>query len=261
MEKTRIPLWQWVWVACVAAVLLAPVFVVVPLSFTDRDSFVFPPKGWSLDYYREFFSSPIWRQALFNSLQVAVLVTFVSTVLGTAAAFALTRGTLRGAAVINALLLSPMVLPAIVVAIALFGVFSQWHLVGTFGGFVIAHTLLALPFVIVTVSASLRTFDRIIERAAASLGANRTVTLARVTLPLILPGILSGAVFAFVTSFDEVTIALFIQSPNLRTLPSLMYTSVTAEVDPTIAAASTVIIVFTTAIITLPQLIRKSSNV
>lgn len=240
--------------------LLAPMLVVVPMSFTDRRSLSFPPEGWSLQWYRNFFSEPQWYEALLTSLEIAVLVTVVATFLGTAAAFALVRGRFPAKAAVNALLLAPLVVPVVIVAIAVFATYLRWRLSGTVRGFVLAHSALAIPFVIITVTASLRTFDRRLELAAQNLGANPLTTFRRVTLPLILPGVLSGALFAFITSFDEVVVALFIQSPDVRTLPVQMFTSVTREVDPTIAAASTMILVLTTALLTLFALARRQEE-
>lgn len=245
-----------VMVFVVAVYLVIPTLIVIPLSFTDRASFVFPPQGWSLDYYKAFLTEPVWRDALVTSVKLALAVMVLATLLGSAAAVALVRGRFPGKSFVNGLLLAPMIVPLIIVAIATFGAFLRWQLVGTFTGFLLAHTVLALPFVVVTVSSALRTFDNRLELAAASLGAPFLTRLRRVTLPLVLPGVLSGAVFAFVTSFDEVVVALYLQSPQTRTLPVRMYTSVTSETDPTIAAASSVVIVVTTLVILLPQLLR-----
>jgi putative spermidine/putrescine transport system permease protein len=244
----------------VAGYLVLPSLIVVPLSFTDRPSFAFPPRGWSLRYYETFLTDPRWRDALLTSAALAVVVTVVATVLGTAAAFGLIRGRFPGRSAVSAVLLAPMILPGIVAAVAIFAIFLRWTLVGTFTGFVLAHTVLALPFVVVTVTANLRTVDRRLELAAATLGTGPWATFRLVTLPLIRPAILSGAVFAFVTSFDEVVIALYIQSPTMRTLPVQMFTSVTSEVDPTIAAASSLILVITSALILVPQLTRKAGT-
>jgi putative spermidine/putrescine transport system permease protein len=246
--------------ALVGVWLLAPMLVVIPMGFTNQRSLSFPPKGWSLEWYRNFFSEPQWYDALLTSLQIAVVVTIVATLLGTAAAFALTRGRFPGKAVVNALLLAPLVVPVVIVAIGIFAAFLRWRLSGTMRGFVLAHTALAIPFVIITVSSSLRTFDRRLELAAQNLGANPLATFRQVTLPMILPGVLSGALFAFITSFDEVVVALFVQSPEVRTLPVQMFTSVTREVDPTIAAASTMILALTTALLTLFALVRRKEE-
>lgn len=240
--------------------LLAPMLVVVPMGFTDRRSLSFPPDGWSTQWYTNFFSNPQWYEAMLTSLQIAVLVTVVATLVGTAAAFALVRGRFPGKGAVNALLLAPLVVPVVIVAIAMFAAYLQWQLSGTVRGFVLAHAALAVPFVVITVTSSLRTFDRRLELAAANLGAAPLATFRQVTLPMILPGVLSGALFAFITSFDEIVVALFLQSPEVRTLPVQMFTSVTREVDPTIAAASTMILVLTTALLTLFALTRRQEE-
>ncbi|MFF3664485.1 ABC transporter permease [Microtetraspora malaysiensis] len=241
----------WLTGVLVAAWLVAPTLVVIPLGFTDKVSLTFPPTGWSTRWYANFFSDPAWTAALANSLLVGVLVAVVATVLGTAAAFGLSRWTSRrGAAAARVLLLAPMIVPGIIVAIGVYAVFLKFQLAGSLAGFVAAHTVLALPFVVVSVSASLGTFDVRLEAAAASLGAGRWATFRQVTLPLIMPGVVSGALFAFVTSFDEVVVSLFIQSPALVTLPVQMYSSVTRETDPTLAAAATMILALTTVLVT-----------
>lgn len=228
--------------------LIAPSLIVIPLSFTDKPSFAFPPTGWSGRWYSTFFSDPTWMAALQASLRVGVLVTIVATVAGTAAAVALSRNVLPGVQGIRAILLAPMIVPVIVVAIGLYAVFLRLNLLGTTFGFVAAHSVLALPFVIIPVMASLQGFDRRLEDAAAICGASRWNTFRTVTLPLVAPGVLSGALFAFATSFDEVVLSLFIQSPYLQTLPVKMYASVTRDTDPTIAAAATLILALTTGL-------------
>ncbi|MGV0745398.1 ABC transporter permease [Mycolicibacterium sp. XJ870] len=232
----------------VALWLVAPSLVVIPLSFTDRPTFTFPPQGWSTQWYANFFSDPSWMAALQASIQVGVLVAIVATVCGTAAAVALSRTRFFGQQGLRALLLAPMLVPVIVIAIGLYAMFLRLNLLGTTFGFVVAHSVLALPFVIIPVMASLQGFDRRLEDAAAICGAGRWTAFRTVTLPLVAPGVLSGAVFAFATSFDEVVLSLFIQSPYLQTLPVRMYSSVTRDTDPTIAAAATLILALTTVV-------------
>ncbi|MFD1933702.1 ABC transporter permease [Nonomuraea mangrovi] len=239
----------WAFCSLIGVWLVAPALIVVPLSFTDKPSLKFPPDGYSTRWYANFFGDSAWMSALGTSVQVALLVTVVATVLGTAAALGLTRAKIRGLAVAQGSLLAPMIVPGVVLAIGTYAVFLKLQLVGTLVGFVMAHTVLALPFVIIPVTASLRGFDRRLEDAAASLGASRWTAFRSVTLPLVAPGVASGALFAFVTSFDEVVVSLFIQSPYLQTLPVKMYASVTRETDPTIAAAATMIIVLTTTLV------------
>ncbi|WP_406386061.1 ABC transporter permease [Streptomyces sp. NBC_01618] len=239
----------WAFSVLVGFWLIAPTLVVIPLSFTDKASLVFPPTGWSGRWYTNFFTDPRWTEALFSSLQVGALVAVVATVLGTAAAIALTRSGSRWAKSSYGLLLAPMIVPTVVVAIGVYALFLQYGLLGTLFGFVTAHTVLALPFVIIPVTASLRGFDRRLEDAALICGASRWGAIRQVTLPQIAPGVVSGALFAFVTSFDEVVVSLFIQSPYLQTLPVMMFASVTRDTDPTIAAAATLIIAFTTVLV------------
>lgn len=240
--------------------LIVPTLVVIPLSFTDRDSFAFPPQGWSLDYYANFFSDPAWRDAFLTSVVVSAQVVVVSGIVGTAAAFGLARASRSGRAWINGVIMLPIVTPGIILAIALYSAFLTFGLSGTNLGFVLAHTVLAIPFVVISVGTSLASYDRSLNKAAKGLGAGRFTVLTRITLPLIAPGVLSGCIFAFVTSFDETVLSLFIQSPTFQTLPVKMFTSVTTDIDPTIAAASSIIVVATTALILLPNLIGGSKN-
>jgi putative spermidine/putrescine transport system permease protein len=239
----------------IALWLVGPMFIVIPLSFTGQDSFTFPPQSWSLDYYRNFFTDPAWTDALWTSVRLGIAVTIAATAIGTAAAIALVRGRMRGKTIVTGALMAPMLLPQIIVALAIYIAFLRLGLVGTYTGFFLAHTALAIPFVLVPVMASLRTLDPDVEHAAAGLGAPPASVLWYITARLAAPGILSGAVFAFATSFDEVVISIYLQSPLLRTLPVQMYTSVTTNTDPTIAAASAIILTVTTLLILVPQLV------
>lgn len=245
------------WVGAVAVLLIAPTLVVIPMSFTAGQTFEFPPSEWSLRWYEEFFSSAEWMTSLLTSVQVGLLVAVLATVLGVAAAFGLDRTRWRGLGAVRSAMMAPMIVPGIVVAVAIYGAFLRWQLNGTLLGFVLAHTVLAVPFVVTTVATSLAGYDRTVETASASLGANWGTTFLRVTLPLVLPGVAAGFVFAFVTSLDEVVVALFLQTPDIRTLPVQMYDAITLDIDPTIAAASSLIVVATTIILLIPQLGRR----
>jgi len=245
------------WAVLVAVLLVAPMLVVIPISFTSKPSFKFPPDGYSLTRYVTMFTDRRWTEAIGTSLLLAVLVTLTCTVLGTAAALGLHRYGGRAATVVTGVLIAPLVVPGIVSAVAIYAVYLRWSLTGNLMGFLLAHTVLALPFVVITVTASLRSTDPTLERAAAILGAGAWRTFVRVTLPGIARGIGAGALFAFVTSFDEVIAASFLQSPAIRTLPIEMFVSVTNEVDPTIAAVSTVILALTTVVALLPSLTRN----
>ncbi|RWD33539.1 ABC transporter permease [Mesorhizobium sp.] len=229
--------------------LVAPTLVVVPMSFNANKSLAFPPQGFSWQWYQNFATSPEWSTSFLNSLKVASLVAVLATVLGTLAAFGLDRMKARPANLLRMLMLTPMVVPGVVLAIGIYAVYLETHLVGTMLGFVLAHTILALPFVLIAVSASLEVFDRRLETAAASLGAGALTTFRTVTLPLILPGILSGLLFAFATSFDEIVVSLFITNPYLKTLPVQIFSSITRDADPTVAAVGTILLCATTILI------------
>ncbi|CAK7259929.1 MULTISPECIES: ABC transporter permease [unclassified Shinella] len=233
----------------VAVLLLAPTLVVIPMSFNGNKSLAFPPVGFSWQWYDNFFRNPDWTTSFSNSLIIALIVAVVATVVGTLAAFGVSRAAARTGGLLRALLITPMVVPGVVLAIGIYAVYLDTHLVGTVTGFVLAHTMLAIPFVLIAVQASLEVFDRRLETAAASLGAGRLTVFRTVTLPLILPGILSGALFAFITSFDEIIVALFITSPYLKTLPVQIYTSITRDADPTVAAVGTLLFLATSLII------------
>lgn len=233
----------------VAILLLAPTLVVIPMSFNANKSLAFPPVGFSWQWYGNFFSSPDWTTSFSNSLIVAIIVAVVATVIGTLAAFGVSRAAARTGGLLRALLITPMVVPGVVLAIGIYAVYLDTHLVGTVTGFVLAHTMLAIPFVLIAVQASLEVFDSRLETAASSLGAGRLTVFRTVTLPLILPGVLSGALFAFITSFDEIIVALFITSPYLKTLPVQIYTSITRDADPTVAAVGTLLFLATSLII------------
>ena len=233
----------------VAVWLVAPTFVVVPMSFNEKKSLAFPPDGFSWQWYQNFFTNPDWSSSLLSSLKVASVTAILATILGTLAAFGLDRMKSRATGLLRALLIAPMVVPGVVLAVGIYAVYLDAHLVGTMTGFVLAHTMLAVPFVIIAVSASLEVFDRRLETAATSLGASRLVAFRTVTLPLIAPGVLSGLLFAFVTSFDEIIVALFITSPYLKTLPVQIFSSITRDADPTVAAVGTLLFIATSLLI------------
>lgn len=238
----------------VLAWLILPTLILVPISFSETASFNFPAKGFSWRWYENFFTDASWMSSLLLSVQVGLLSTITATVTGTIAAFGLSKMRVRGRALFEGYLLTPMMIPGIVLAVGLYAVFLQYGLLGTLPGFVLAHSVLALPFVIVNVLTSLEGFDSRLELAAASLGASRTRTFFAIVLPLIAPGVGAGALFAFVTSFDEVIVSLFIQSPGLQTLPVKVFRSVTQDTDPTVAAVSVIVTVFSILIVSLAQL-------
>jgi putative spermidine/putrescine transport system permease protein len=235
--------------------LSAPLAVVVPISFSAAKYLTFPPPGWSVQWYERYFSSREWMSATVRSFEVALLTTAAATAVGTAAAMALRRP-FRGRSLARLIILAPMVVPVIIVAIAIYGLYAKLRMVGTLHGLVLAHTVLALPFVVVVVSATLSGFDSTLELAAQNLGANRWRTFRFVTLPLIRPGIISAALLAFVTSFDEVVVAIFVSGTQAATLPKQMWDGIRTEIDPTVAAVSTLLIGVTTAVICISAIVR-----
>jgi putative spermidine/putrescine transport system permease protein len=239
--------------------LLAPTLVIVPMSFTEARILSFPPQGFSIQWYERMFTDRQWSSGMINSAQVAVLTAILATVLGTLAALGLTRGRFPGRAAVNALALSPLIVPVVIIAIGMFSLFVQWRLTGSLVGMVLAHTALAIPFVIVNVGTSLRTMDRNLELAAANLGADPRRTFLRITLPIILPGVLAGAILSFITSWDEVVVAIFMTSARFRTLPVEMWEQVRQVVDPTVAAVSTTLLVVTTVLLLLLLVVRRQS--
>jgi putative spermidine/putrescine transport system permease protein len=244
----------------VMAYLILPILVILPLSFTSGELLVYPLPAWSLRWYREFTAGPMWTQATWNSLVLAAVTTLVATTAGMLAAFGLQGLRSRLKPALFGLLALPLIIPPVMVAVALFYYYARLGLVGTFSGLVLAHTVLALPFVVITVAATLQGFDANLPRAAASLGASPLQTFWKVTLPLILPGVLSGAVFAFVTSFDELLVILFVGSPEQRTLPRQIFSGVSETMSPTVAAAAVVLIAVSLILMAVVELLRRRSE-
>ena len=210
--------------------------MLVPVSFSSEQTLQFPPPGFSLRWYETLLTSPDWIFSTLVSFQIAMITAILASVLGMLAAFGLVRGRFVGQGLANAMILSPMIVPVIIVAIGMFAVFVSWRIAGSPIALIVAHTVLALPYVVVNVGASLRTMDRTLEAASMNLGAGPLRTFRYVTLPLILPGVLAGALFAFLVSWDEVVVAIFLSSPYLKTLPVLMWGQIKESVDPTVAA-------------------------
>lgn len=249
MEREfRLP-WGWtvtIWTIVVAVFvfLILPVVVIFPLSFSSSQYLEFPPRGWSLQWYRNYASRPDWISATMLSLKVALGTSVLATLLGTLTALGLTRCSFKGKSAFLGLVLSPIIMPGIIVGVAIYFFYARVGLLGNLAGLVLAHTLLATPFVVLTVMTSLHSFDRNLELAGMSLGGHPLYTFVRITLPMIRPGVLSGALFAFVTSFDELIVALFITAPTAVTLPRRMWEGVRLEIDPTIAAVAAILIAF-----------------
>ncbi|MCB2110198.1 MAG: ABC transporter permease [Defluviimonas sp.] len=258
--------------------LIAPVVVVIPLSFNAENFFTFTPKmlaldpeGYSLKHYQDFFTNPDWTRPLKNSFTIAPLATILSVSLGTLAAIGLSQSHVPGRRAIMAILISPMIVPLIISATGMFffyaklGNWMEAHLglSKDFLGYVkvvLAHAVLGIPFVIITVTATLVGFDRSLTRAAANMGAGPVRTFFKVQMPLILPGVISGALFAFITSFDEVVVVLFVGSASQKTLPWQMFTGLREQISPTILAVATVLVAFSIALLTTVELLRRRSE-
>jgi putative spermidine/putrescine transport system permease protein len=251
-------LWWALRALCVAVLvfLLLPILAIVPLSFSSSSFLVYPVPGWSLQWYRELFTAPEWVRATRNSFVVAPAATAIATVLGTLAAVGLSRADFPGKGALMSLLIAPMVVPIVVVGVATYLVFVRVGLADTYLGLILVHAALGAPFVVTTVLATLQGFDRNLVRASQSLGAGPATTFFRVTLPVIAPGVVSGALFAFATSFDEVVVTLFLAGPTQVTLPRQMFTGIRENINPTIAAVATLLIVFTTALMLVLEWLR-----
>ena len=241
----------------VVTFLLLPSLLIMPMSVGEREFLEFPPTGFTLRWYHDYLSDPDWIDPTVFSLQIALLVALLATTLGTMAAVALVRGRVAGRSLIHLLILSPIIAPNIVIAIAMFFFFAELHMIGSLWAFVLGHTVLALPYVVLTVSAALYRYDSDLDLAAFSLGAGRLQTFFRVTLPLTWPGVLSGALLAFIISFDETTIAFFVSGPRDKTLPRRLFENVEETVSPTIAAVATLLIFLTVALTVLALLFRR----
>jgi putative spermidine/putrescine transport system permease protein len=225
--------------------LLAPLLVLVPMSLGSADIAEFPPRNLSLAQYRKFLDSRPWLESVATSCKVALATSAVATTLGTMAAFGLVRGRFRGKAVLSALLIAPRFVPVIITALAFYALLATLGLIGTTSGLILAHVVLACPYVIIIVSATLRGFDRTLEQASRSLGASPFRTVLHITLPIIRPGIVSAALVAFVISFDEIVVAIFIAGTRTVTLPKRMWDSLVFEMEPTLPAISTLIVLAT----------------
>ena len=258
--------------------LITPILVVLPLSFNAEDFFTFTPEmlrfdpeGYSLKHYRDFFTNNEWQRSFKNSLIIAPIATVISVSLGTLAAIGLSQSHVPFRRTIMAILISPMIVPLIISATGMFFFYSgigNWMestlgLGKSFVGYVkviLAHAVLGIPFVIITVTATLVGFDRSLTRAAANMGADPITTFFRIQMPLILPGVISGGLFAFITSFDEVVVVLFVGSAGQKTLPWQMFTGLREQISPTILAVATILVVISIALLTTVELLRRRSE-
>ena len=247
--------------------LITPILVVMPLSFNAENFFTFTPEmlrldpaGYSLKHYKDFFTNDDWQQALKNSVMIAPVATLLSVSFGTLAAIGLSSEHVPFRRAIMAILISPMIVPLIISAAGMYFFYSRIGLQGTYFGVVLAHAALGIPFVIITVTATLVGFDRSLTRAAANMGADPVTTFFRVQMPLILPGVISGGLFAFITSFDEVVVVLFVGSAGQKTLPWQMFTGLREQISPTILAVATILVAISICLLTVVEMLRRRSE-
>jgi putative spermidine/putrescine transport system permease protein len=236
--------------------LLLPILAIMPLSFSSSSFLAYPMPGWSLQWYENLFTSEAWGRATRNSFIVAPAATVLATILGTMAAVGLARINFWGKGLLMSLLIAPMVVPIVVVGVSTYLFFAKIGLNDTYLGLILVHAALGAPFVLTTVLATLQGFNENLIRASLSLGAGHITTFFRVTLPIIAPGVISGALFAFATSFDEVVVTLFIAGPDQVTLPRQMFTGIRENINPTIAAVATLLIIFTTSLMLALEWLR-----
>jgi len=244
--------------------LIIPMLVAIPLSFNAEPYFTYPMPGYSLRWYAEIFGDDskgvAWRSAFVNSLFIGVCASVVATTLGTLASFGLSRDGVPFRGLINGILLAPMIIPVVVFATGSVYFFARLNLVGTYTGLIIAHALLGVPYVVITVTAALTGFDNTLYRAGLSLGATPVSVFRKVVLPLIAPGVASGAVFAFVISWDEIIVTLFLAYPEQHTVPRRMWAGVNEQLSPVVIAASTMLFVITLGLLFVAEYLRRRND-
>lgn len=242
MTMLRLPaILQRAYLIIILSIVLFPLLLVIPVSFSKTSYLIFPPPEYSTIWYQRVFGDRTWTEAAIVSLKVATATMALATVLGTLASLGIARWPFRGRSVIQSFVLAPMMIPIMVIAIAIYNIWARFNLVDTMLGLILAYTVLALPFVVATVTAVLQNFDLTLERAALSLGANHLRTFVHVTLPIISSGVLSGALFAFLIAFDEIVLALFLTGPYTATLPRRLWEGVRHEVNPSVAVVATLL--------------------
>jgi putative spermidine/putrescine transport system permease protein len=252
---------------CIFFFLIAPIVIIIPLSFNAVPFFTFTPEmlafdpaGYSLKWYEDFFTNASWQGAVKNSVIIAFFATIFATVLGTVAALGLSRPQMPYKTTIMALLISPMVVPLIISAAGMYFFYTKVGLASTHLGIILAHTALGTPFVVITVTATLVGFDQSLIRAGLMCGATPQTVFLRVIMPLILPGVISGALFAFVTSFDEVVVVLFVGSFEQRTIPWQMFSGIREQISPTILAAATLLVIVSIMLLTALEILRRRNE-
>lgn len=255
---------RWVFLGAFAVLvgvyLMLPTLIVIPMSLNSSSVLGVFGDGWTLDWFAQIFSERDWGRTAFTSLQVAVGTVLLATTIGTAAALGLQRVAAKWRLPITALIVSPMIIPPVIIGIGTYVLFLKWYLDGSVIGLILAHTVLALPFVVVTVTATLSQLDPVYERAAASLGAGPWTRFRRVTLPLVAPGMFAGALFAFVMSWDEVVVSIFLTDAQTRTLPVFMWTQVRTQLTPTLAAVGVFLTILSIVALVSMRRLQKGND-
>ena len=262
--------WYWAFrVICglIFLFLVAPIIVIIPLAFNAEPYFTFTdkmlsfdPEGYSLRWFKDLFGSSEWTSSIGNSFFIAFFATIITTALGTLAALGLNRPEMPYRGAITALLISPMIVPLIITAAAVFSSFSEVGLAQTYLGVILSHVILGTPFVVITVTASLSGFDNSLIRASQSLGANQATTFFKVIMPLLLPGIISGGLFAFITSLDEVVIVYFLAGPEQTPMTVRMFSGLREEIKPTILALATILVIVSIMLLTTLEWLRRRNE-
>ncbi len=252
---------------CIFLFLILPILVIIPLSFNVEPYFTFTPgmlaldpDAYSLKWYEDFINNTQWTHSIKNSFIIAIFATIFATVLGTLAALGLSKPHMPYRSLMMGILISPMIVPLIISAAGMYFFYSNIGLDQTYLGIILAHTALGTPFVVITVTATLVGFDQSLVRASANLGATPTTTFFKVIMPLILPGVISGALFAFITSFDEVVVVLFLAGFEQRTIPRQMWSGIREQISPTILAVATILVIISIALLATLELLRRRSE-
>ena len=244
--------------------LIVPIIVIIPLSFNSEPYFTYPMPGFSLRWYNEIFGdstmSTLWQRSIVNSIIVGICAASLATLLGTLAALGMTRAKFPFKGLVMAVLISPIIVPIVITAVSMFYFYAKVGLVSNLFGIILAHAALGAPFVVITVTATLIGFDQNLVRAGSILGANPVRVFFLVTLPIILPGVVSGALFAFATSWDELVVVLFLASTEQHTVPRRMWSGIRELISPTITAAATLLIILSILLMTVMELLRRRSE-
>ncbi|NQW00546.1 MAG: ABC transporter permease [Rhodospirillales bacterium] len=252
---------------CIFLFLITPILVIIPLSFNVEPYFTFTsgmlsfdPDAYSLKWYEDFINNTQWTHSVKNSFIIAIFSTILATILGTLAALGLSKPHMPYRSLMMGVLISPMIVPLIISAAGMYFFYSNIGLSQTYLGIILAHTALGTPFVVITVTATLVGFNHSLTRASANLGANPTTTFFKVIMPLILPGVISGALFAFITSFDEVVVVLFLAGFDQRTIPRQMWSGIREQISPTILAVATILVMISIALLATLEVLRRRSE-